>query len=264
MMHRHDESRAGGVRHLDCLLGCAMRSDPRIVCADGHDREIDGAVLTQVGKTVRQRRVPSEKNAPSISLQKIAVVTAVSVALLPRAPVVNAEGDDVDVTYGPLKRFPFAPTKLRDVAQTCPSQLVLCFRSSYHARILVKAIERSQIEMIKVGVRQKDDVDLGQLMEFKCGRGQSFRADGESRESNPDAREKDGVGENLDAEKIDEHRCMTDPGQRYSRVIPLPRLRFGKSWSNRAPAFHRPFTPKMAKPTTDARTAQSWLVSCFH
>ena len=121
MMHRHDESRAGGVRHLNCLLRCAMRSDPGIVCADGHDRQIDRAVLMQVGEAIRQRGVPSENNAPSISLQKIAVVTALSVALLPRAPVVHAEGDDVDVTCGRPKCFPRAPTKLRDIAKTCPS-----------------------------------------------------------------------------------------------------------------------------------------------
>ncbi len=57
----------------------------------------------------------------------------------------------------------------------------LVARSGDHARILVKAVERSQIEMIKVGVRQKDNVDSGKLVEFEGGRGQSFRTDGESR-----------------------------------------------------------------------------------
>src|SRR6266536_1930157 len=117
--------------------------------------------------------------------------------------------------------------------------------------------------MIKVRVRQKDNVDPWQFVEFERGRGQSFGADGESRQSNPDAWEQDGVGENLYAEKIDEHSRVTDPGRRHLCIIPLRRLRFGKTWSNRAPAFHRPFAPKMAKPTTDARTAQSWLIRCF-
>ena len=113
-------------------------------------------------------------------------------------------------------------------------------------------------------MRQKDKVDSWQLVEFERGRGQSFGTDGESRQSNPDAREKDGVGENLYSEKIDEHSRVTDPGRRYLRIIPLRRFRFGKSRGNRAPAFHRPFTPKMAKPATNTRTAQSWLVSRFH
>jgi hypothetical protein len=41
-------------------------------------------------------------------------------------------------------------------------------------------MERSQIEMIKVGVRQKDNIDSGKLVEFESGRGQPFRTDGES------------------------------------------------------------------------------------
>ena len=34
MMHRHDKLGAGGIRHFDCLLGRAMRSDPGIVGTD--------------------------------------------------------------------------------------------------------------------------------------------------------------------------------------------------------------------------------------
>ena len=41
MMHRHNELRAGVVRHLDSLLGIAMGADPRVVTTDRHDREID-------------------------------------------------------------------------------------------------------------------------------------------------------------------------------------------------------------------------------
>ena len=51
-------------------------------------------MLSQVGKTVRQRSVPGEKKAPPISLQEIAVVTAISVALLPRAPVFHLKSTD--------------------------------------------------------------------------------------------------------------------------------------------------------------------------
>src|SRR5882672_9875537 len=105
-------------------------------------------------------------------------------------------------------------------------------------------MERSQIEMIKVRMRQKDKVDSWQLVEFECGRGQSFGTDGESRQSNPDARKEYGIGENLYAEKIDEHSRVTDPGRRYLRIIPLRRFRFGKSRSNRAPSFDRPFAPE--------------------
>ena len=68
MMHRHDEFRSGGIGHLDRLLWRAMVPDPWVVSCDRHDREIDGPVLVKLGKSVRQRGVPSEQDAPSISL----------------------------------------------------------------------------------------------------------------------------------------------------------------------------------------------------
>ena len=41
-------------------------------------------------------------------------------------------------------------------------------------------MKRSQIEMVKMGVRQKENVDSGKLVKFEGGRGQSFRTDRES------------------------------------------------------------------------------------
>jgi hypothetical protein len=43
-------------------------------------------MFAQFGKTVRQACVSGEKNTPPISLEEIAVVTEVNVALLPRTP----------------------------------------------------------------------------------------------------------------------------------------------------------------------------------
>jgi len=83
--------------------------------------------------------------------------------------------------------------------------------------------------MIKVRVRQKDNVDLWQLVEFDCGRGQSFGTDRESRQSNPDAREKNGIGKNFNAEEIDEHGGVTEPGRGHPRVIPFRWIWLGKS-----------------------------------
>src|ERR1700719_3855337 len=53
MMNRHDEARACVVCHFNCLLGRAMRADPRVVSADGHNCDIDGPVSAQFCETVR-------------------------------------------------------------------------------------------------------------------------------------------------------------------------------------------------------------------
>ena len=79
-------------------------------------------MLSQVGKTVRQRSVPGEKNAPPISLQEITVVTAMSVALLPRAPVFYLKSTDSNVSRKSFERLPFTPTKLRDVTEIASSE----------------------------------------------------------------------------------------------------------------------------------------------
>src|SRR5256886_14570719 len=99
MMHRHDELRASSVCHLDRLLRRAMAPDPWVVSGDRHDREIDGPVLAKLGKSVRERGVPSEQDAPSVSLHEIAIVTAMSVALHSRAPVFHLKGSDRDVAF---------------------------------------------------------------------------------------------------------------------------------------------------------------------
>src|SRR5436309_838755 len=97
MMHRHYELRAGGVGHLDRLLRRAMVPDPWVVSCDRYDREIDGPVLAKLGKSVRERGVPSEQDAPSVSLHKIAIVTAMGVALHSRAPVFHFKGADENI-----------------------------------------------------------------------------------------------------------------------------------------------------------------------
>ena len=60
--------------------------------------------------------------------------------------------------------------------------------------------------MIKVGMRQKDYVDMRQVMKPERGRSQAFRAYGESRQTNSNPGKKNGVGENCYAKKIDQYR----------------------------------------------------------
>jgi hypothetical protein len=127
-------------------------------------------VFAQVGETVRQCRIAGEKNAAIISLQKIAVVTAVSIPLPSRAPMLNRKCSDFDLASRRLNRLLFVPAKLRDVVQSCPSKQVTRARRSDYTRVFIETTQRSQVKMIKVRVGQKDDVDLWQLVEFECGR----------------------------------------------------------------------------------------------
>src|SRR5436309_16089586 len=123
MMHRHYELRASSVCHLDRLLRRAMVPDPWVVSGDRHDREIDGPVLAKLGKSVRERGVPSEQDAPSVSLHEIAIVTAMGVALHSRAPVFHLKRADRDVAFrlaGDVEDFRFTPAQFGAVSKTCP------------------------------------------------------------------------------------------------------------------------------------------------
>src|SRR6266446_3893185 len=101
-------------------------------------------------------------------------------------------------------------------------------------------------------MRKNDKIDLGQLLKLKRRCGQSFWTDSEPWQANPDAREEHRISENFDTEKIDEHCRMTKPGECNLTIAPFCGLGLGKSWSNRPPAFNRPFSKKMAEPAPHA------------
>ena len=65
--------------------------------------------------------------------------------------------------------------------------------------------------MIKVRMRQKDYVDVRQVVKMERGRSQAFRAYSDTWQTNSDTWKEDGVGENCDTEKIDEHRGVPEP-----------------------------------------------------
>jgi len=74
--------------------------------------------------------------------------------------------------------------------------------------------QRSQIKVIEVSMRKQDEIDPGQFMEGKGGRREAFRPNGEKRQPHPDAREEDRVGQDCDAEEIEQDRSMSEPGGR--------------------------------------------------
>ena len=71
--------------------------NPGIVSADRHDRQIDGTGSAQLRKRIAQRGVAAENDATIISLENVAVVTAIGIAPFPRAPMFYPERDDVDL-----------------------------------------------------------------------------------------------------------------------------------------------------------------------
>src|ERR1700726_764188 len=100
MMDRHDEMSAGFIGHVHGLFRSAVRMNPGIVSTDRHDRQIDGTGSAQLRKRIAQRGVARKNDATVISLENVAIVTAIGVALLPRAQMFDAERGDVDLAGG--------------------------------------------------------------------------------------------------------------------------------------------------------------------
>ena len=89
MMGRHDEMSASFIGHVHGLFRSAVRMNPGIVSADRHDRQIDGTGSAQLRKRIAQRGVAGKNDAAAISVENVAVVTAIGVAPLPLPIVVR-------------------------------------------------------------------------------------------------------------------------------------------------------------------------------
>src|SRR6058998_978824 len=88
--------------------------------------------------------------------------------------------------------------------------------------------ECAGVGVIKMGVREEDDVYPRQLVDAERGRGQPFRADSEKKwNPDPDTRKEHRIGKNVDAKKIDEHGGMAEPRNSDTLVAPLSRIRPG-------------------------------------
>ena len=85
----------------------------------------DTSVRAQFGKTVRHCRVPGENDTPPpaiAGLQQIAVVAAIVITPLARAPVLHGEGANIDLAGGSFESLSFAPIELSDITEPRSSQ----------------------------------------------------------------------------------------------------------------------------------------------
>src|SRR5436305_407051 len=90
-MDRQEMISACVIGHLHCLLRRAMRTLPRLVGTDRHDRQIVWGFAAKRTKCVRHGGVTAENNSPPVPLDHIAVVTAVAIVLPASAPMIDFE-----------------------------------------------------------------------------------------------------------------------------------------------------------------------------
>src|SRR5580692_11593336 len=142
MMDRHDELSAGFIGHLHGLFRSAVRMNPGIVSADRHDRQIDRTESAQLRKRIAQRGVARKKDATVISVENVAIVTAIGVAPLPRAPMFDAERDDVDHAGERCYGLYFFPTQFSHVTEPRPTKQITCQPGRNCRGRTIKSMER--------------------------------------------------------------------------------------------------------------------------
>ena len=98
--------------------------NPGIVSADRHDRQIDGTESAQLRKRIAQRSVAGENDATIISLENVAVVTAISITPLARAPMFYTERGDVDLARERCYRLTFLPMQFAHFVEALPTQQI--------------------------------------------------------------------------------------------------------------------------------------------
>ena len=75
-----------------------------------------------------------------------------------------------------------------------------------------EAAERAQIEVIHVRVGEQQQIERRQLGGLERARDVALGPEGDRADAHADPRKKDRVGENPEAEEIDQHRGVAEPG----------------------------------------------------
>src|SRR5262249_51411209 len=97
MMDRQDEIGARFIGHFHRLLPGAMRTNPGVINAALHQCQINRTASAQLHKRIAERGIARENDTMVISLEKVAIVTAISITPLARAPMFDAKREDVDL-----------------------------------------------------------------------------------------------------------------------------------------------------------------------
>src|SRR5689334_18047540 len=133
-MHRHDETRAGRVRHRDGLFGRGMGPDPRVISANAHDSEIVESAIIQFCEGIGYGGVATVNDTPVVSRNDVAVVSAIDIVLQSRAPMFWLERADFDWQVAWTEVHRFLPFQLDYLAKFCSAKQIACSFRRDHSR----------------------------------------------------------------------------------------------------------------------------------
>jgi hypothetical protein len=176
--------------------------NPGIVSADRHDRQIDGTEGAQLRKRIAKRGVTAKNDAMVVSLENVAVVAAIGIAPLARAPMFYAECSNVDLAGDSRYRLNLFPMQFAHVAKPLPTQQITCLPGRDQRTRTIKS-ERAHVEMIEMRVGSSTMSILGRSRTVSAAAVKRFGADCKAGQPDSNPRKENRICENGYAEKID-------------------------------------------------------------
>ena len=228
VMNGENEFSARIIGHAESLLGITMDTNPRIVCADGHDGEIGSAGRTHSGETIGVCGVAAKNNAEAICFDYVSVKTAKHVAADTRAPVIHFKRCDL---RGPYLHGSM-PAQFMHARVAARPQEIGSFASSHDMSGLTFELSQArQIEVIHMRVREQNQIDSRKFANRRGHFDKPFDADGERSKIDAYAPAEYGIRENGVPVHLDEHGGVSIPGGMQTSIGPEPGLRVIRRWN---------------------------------
>src|ERR1051325_3548235 len=163
VMDREKELEAGITGHPPCLLGSAVAMNPGIVGTHRHDGQVVRVTAPQTSKGIGEGGVAAEQNPMTAGLDGVAVVTAIGVGSHAGAPVIHGKGPD---DRGANTRG-LIPSQLLHAAVAPHAQQIAGSGGSHDGGAAVlETAQTPDIGVIHVRVREKNEIDSGQLADW--------------------------------------------------------------------------------------------------
>src|SRR5205814_4946790 len=103
-----------------------VRVDPGSVGADTHDRQVESAVVVQLGECIGNRCIATIQYALVLSGNDVAVVAATGIEAHSRAPMPATKRPNLDWQSARHERNRLPPAQLDNLTEPRPSQQVAC------------------------------------------------------------------------------------------------------------------------------------------
>ncbi len=228
---------AGIVGHSHGLFGRTVGAKPWLISADRHDGQIVGSAGFQILESIGQSGVAAKKDFFAAALDHVAVITAIAIQLPASAPMFDFEGANLGIPISCHDTGSVSPAKRLDFAQPGSLQEIARAGGRHNLRIAGQEPQGRWIEVIHVRMGKEDEIDRWQFIRFKAGRDQTFRADVAEHGIGSGAFAEDRIGKNSEAEEVDQHRRMSEPGGSNAVRIPGVRQGFELRLKNRPSSF---------------------------